>query len=84
MFHICSTFGMLHRVADSELALTLEVALAGAPTFMVADLQHSDRSRRSAAFAALAGHLAGRMRCYEVLGEEPPPADHPSLFAELT
>jgi len=44
---------MPHRVADSELALTLEVALSGAPTFMVADLQHRDRSRRTAAYAAL-------------------------------
>ena len=74
---------MQHRVADSELALTLEVALTGAPTFMVADLQHRDRSRRSAAFAALAGHLAGRMRCYEITAEEPRPVDHPCLFEEM-
>jgi len=73
---------MPHRVADSELALTLEVALSGAPTFMVADLQHRDRSRRTAAYAALAGHLASRMRCYEIIGEEPRPANHPSLFGE--
>ena len=82
MFHICSTSPMQYRVADQELALTLEVALSGAPAFMVADLQHSDRSRRQAAFAALAGHLAGRMRCYEIIGEEQRPVDHPSLFEE--
>jgi len=51
---------MQYRVADSELSLTLEVALSGAPTFMIADLRHRDRLRRSAAFAALAGHLAAR------------------------
>jgi len=33
--------------------------------------------------AALASHLAARMRCYEIIGEEPRPVDHPSLFAEL-
>jgi len=74
---------MSYRVADSELALTLEVALSGAPSFMVADLQHTDRSRREAARAALAGHLAGWMRCYEIRGEVPRPTDHPSLFTEM-
>lgn len=73
---------MSYRVADSELALTLEVALVGAPAFMVADLQHRDRGRRSTALAALAGHLASRMRCYEIIAEEPRPADHPSLFED--
>ena len=73
---------MVYRVADSEVALTLEVALSGAPSFMVADLQHRDRSRRIAALAALAGHLAARMRCYEILAEERRPVDHPSLFEE--
>ena len=73
---------MSRRVADSELTLTLEVAFAGAPSFVIADLQHNDRSRRIAAFAALAGHLAGRMRCYEIIGEEPQPIDHPSLFGK--
>jgi len=74
--------GMQYRVADSELSLTLEVALTGAPAFMIADLQHRDRVRRSAAFAALAGHLAARMRCYDIRAEEPRPVDHPSLFEE--
>ena len=74
--------GMQYRVADSELSLALEVALAGAPTFMIDDLQHRDRVRRSAAFAALAGHLAARMRCYDIRAEEPRPVGHPSLFEE--
>jgi hypothetical protein len=79
-FSVCSHAAMTYRVADSELALTLEVALSGAPSFMVADLQHHDRHRRSAAVAALASHLAARMRCYEVIGAEPHASDHPSLF----
>jgi len=74
--------GMQFRVAVSELSLTLEVALTGAPTFMIADLQHRDRVRRSAAFAALAGHLAARMRYYDIRAEEPRPVDHPTLFEE--
>ena len=74
---------MHYRVADPELALTLEVALAGAPSSMLTDLQHHDRYRRGAAFATLASYLAGRMRCFEVLAVERPPADHPSLFAGL-
>ena len=82
----CSYFvlivGMQYRIADSELSLTLEVALTGAPAFMIADLQHGDRVRRSAAFAALAGHLAARMRCYDIRAEEPRPVDHPSQFEE--
>jgi hypothetical protein len=82
MFDICSTSPMQYRVADQELALTLEVALSRAPTFMVADLQHRDRQRRDAALAALAGHLAGRMRCYEITVEEPRPIDDPSLFED--
>jgi len=75
--------GMMYRVADSEIAVTLEVALTGAPAFMMADLRHHDRHRRSEAVAALASHLAARMRCYEIIGEEPRPVDHSSLFAEL-
>ncbi len=74
--------GMQFRVAVSELSLTLEVALTGAPTLIIADLQHRDRVRRSAAFAALAGHLAARMRYYDIRAEEPRPVDHPTLFEE--
>lgn len=74
---------MSYRVADNELALTLEVALSGAPSFMVADLDHRDRHRRNVAVTALASHLAARMRCYEIMGEAPRPVDHPCLFEEL-
>lgn len=73
---------MQYRVADPELALTLEVALAGAPSSMLTDLQHHDRYRRGAAFATLASYLAARMRCFDIIGDEQPAADHPSLFAE--
>lgn len=73
---------MPHRVAEPDLALTLEIALTGAPSSIFADLQHRDRFRRSAAMATLAGHLAARMRCYEIIGEEPRPENHPSLFGE--
>jgi len=60
---------MTYRVADSELALTLEVAWSGVPAVMKADLQHHDRHRRGEAVAALASHLAARTRCYEIIGK---------------
>lgn len=59
-------FGMHYRAAECEASPTLEAALS-AP---LDDLQHRDRERRSAAFAALASILAGRMRCYDIRAEE--------------
>jgi len=70
------------RLDQSTLAHHFEVALAGASSNLLVDLQHSDRYRRSAAASTLSHYLADRMRCFEIVGEDPVVPDHPSLFAD--
>jgi hypothetical protein len=48
------------------VALHLEVALSGAAPYLLADLQHADRFRRTAAVSTLAHHLAQRKRCFDI------------------
>jgi hypothetical protein len=54
------------RLASEAVALHLEVALSGAAPYLLADLQHADRFRRTAAVSTLAHHLAQRMRCFDI------------------
>jgi hypothetical protein len=58
------------RIADHDLAHHFEIALSVAGTALLADLQHAERHRRSAAVCALADHLAARMRCFEITLED--------------
>lgn len=69
------------RIDEDTLSLHLEVALTGAAPTLLGDLAASDRRRRQAAASDMARHLAERLRCFEIRGEEARPQRHqPSLF----
>ena len=58
------------RIDTDTLATHLEVALACAPQDTLAALQDTDSHRRRRATFNLAQHLADRLGCFDVLGEE--------------
>jgi hypothetical protein len=71
------------RIADHDLAHHFEIALSVAGASLLADLQHAERHRRSAAVSALASHLATRMRRFEISLEDGAYAvPQPSLFPD--
>jgi hypothetical protein len=67
-------------VTPDALALHIEVALTGASTSLIADLQAVDRYRRGAAFATLARQLAHRLNGFEITSVDFMPANHPSCY----
>lgn len=71
------------RLDDDTLAHHFEVALSSASPSALAELQHADRYRRMAAVSTLSRYLTERMRCFEVVAEQPTPVDHPTLFADM-
>lgn len=73
---------MSRYVTPDALSHHLEVALNAASRPLLSDLDHSDRYRRTAAVATLARHLADRMGCFEITGQDVAPVDHPSLFGD--
>ena len=81
MFHICS-HGFMTRIDDDTLSLHLEVSLSGVAPALLDGLADPDRSRRHAAVTDLARHLAQRLRCFDIQGEDAimRPACQPSLF----
>jgi len=71
------------RVDEDSLALHLEVSLATAEPALVTDIGCGDTVARRRATAELARHLAVRLRCYDILADEPAArADTLPLFPE--
>lgn len=72
------------RVDEDSLALHLQVSLATAEPAMVIDIRNGDASARRRAVAQLAQHLAVRLRCYDILAEEPAAMVSPlQLFPDI-
>lgn len=59
------------RVDEDSLALHLEVSLATAEPALVTNIRCGDAVARRRATAELARHLAMRLRCYDILADEP-------------
>ncbi|KMS52404.1 hypothetical protein V473_21355 [Sphingobium cupriresistens LL01] len=59
------------RVDEDSLALHLEVSLATAEPALVTNIGCGDTVARRRATAELARHLAVRLRCYDILADEP-------------
>ena len=70
------------RIDPAALATHLEVALSSAPVETLAALQDGDRQRRRHATFTLAQHLANRLGCFEITGDDPgeDPGKQASLF----
>lgn len=58
------------RLDDDTLALHLEVTLCGAAPALLDGLTDPDRRQRHAATTSLARHIAERLRCFDIRGEE--------------
>ncbi|MDY7524279.1 hypothetical protein [Sphingomonas sp. 10B4] len=73
MINVLSLFysAAMLRVDEDSLALHLEVSLATAEPTLVTDIRHGDAVARRRAVAELARHLAVRLRCYDILADEP-------------
>ena len=61
----------MFRVDEDSLALHLEVSLATAEPALVTEIRCGDARARRRAVAQLARHLAMRLRCYDILADEP-------------
>ncbi|WCT75812.1 hypothetical protein PQ455_20130 (plasmid) [Sphingomonas naphthae] len=64
-------FQVMIRVDEESLTLHLEVSLAIAEPELVTDIRCGDAAARRRAVALLARHLAVRLRCYDILADEP-------------
>ncbi len=62
---------LMLRVDEDSLTLHLEVSLATAEPALVTDIRCGDAAARRRAVAQLARHLAVRLRCYDILADEP-------------
>gem|GEM_PF-1613826 len=62
---------LMLRVDEDSLTLHLEVSLATAEPALVTDIRCGDAAVRRRAVAQLARHLAVRLRCYDILADEP-------------
>lgn len=71
----------MSRIDTDELATHLEVALACAPRDTIRALQDTDSLKRRRATYALAGYLADRLGCFEVMAGEDLGQEEPRLFS---
>jgi hypothetical protein len=73
LIHVLCLFysGAMLRVDEDCLALHLEVSLATAEPALVTDIRCGDAVARRRATAELARHLARRLRCYDIMVDEP-------------
>ena len=78
-------FDGMTRIDPNALATHIEVALTCAPVNTLAALQDSDCQRRRRAPFSLAQHLADRLRCFEIAGDDlgVDAAQQASLFQEV-
>ena len=63
-------FDGMTRIDPNALATHVEVALTCAPVDTLAALQDTDSHRRRRATVTLAQHLAGRLGCFEITGDD--------------
>ena len=73
------------RIDPDTLATHIEVALICAPVDTLAALQETDSHRRRRATFTLAQHLADRLNCFEITGDDlwDSSAQQASLFQEV-